>query len=59
MTISGWVWRGILAFVGCFAAAYVGQELLAVLISALYLSLLIPPYSRNARAEGCVRLKAL
>lgn len=28
MTISGWVWRTLLAGVGCIAAAYVGDELL-------------------------------
>ena len=28
MTMSGWIWKGVLALIGCFAAAYVGQELL-------------------------------
>ena len=28
MTTSGWIWRGILALIGCMAAAYVGDELL-------------------------------
>lgn len=28
MSMSGLIWKGLLALIGCFAAAYVGQELL-------------------------------
>ena len=28
MTVSGWIWRGVLALVGCIASAFVGDELL-------------------------------